>query len=435
MTERHPNPALGETRTLGDLVPRATMFLGIPGAFALALGAVMTWQTHLGWERFLRAYLVAFVFVLSLSLGGLFFTMIQHLTRAGWSVVVRRIAEGLAGNLRWLWIFFIPIAIGLFKTDLYHWMHPGTDAVLLHKQPFLNPTFWLIRAAFYFAVWGTLAHFFVRSSIAQDSTGDPRITLRMEAVAAPGMILYAFTQTFAIIDWVMALEPHWFSTMFGVYYFAASCCGFGSTLVLLVWGLQRTGRLTESVTTEHYQDLGKDVFAFGIVFWSYIAYSQYVLIWYANIQEETIWYLARLLGSWRGLSIALVLGHFAIPFILLITRITKRRKGLLAAICAGILVIHYLDMYWLAMPSVPAELIASVESFPQLAAQFETGLVPGTDETWQQVYGMHFHVIDACCVLGLAGIFLAMTARGLRGVSLIPMGDPRLEESLAFENY
>ncbi len=434
MSERHTNSGSQENGTLGDLGTRAMMFLGVPGAFVLALGAFMTWQSHLTWERFLRGYLVAFVFVLSLSLGGLFFTMLQHLTRAGWSVVVRRLAEGLAANLRWLWIFFIPIVIGLFKTDLYHWVHPGSDAALLHKEPFLNPAFWLIRAVFYFAVWGGLAHFFLRSSIAQDATGDPRITLRMETVAAPGMILYAFTQTFAIIDWVMTIEPHWFSTMFGVYYFAASCCGFGSTLVLLAWSLQRSGRLTE-VTTEHYHDLGKFVFAFGIVFWAYIAYSQYMLIWYANIQEETIWYVIRQLGGWKALSILLLVGHFVIPYFLLMTRITKRRKGVLAAICAGVLVIHYLDMYWLAMPDVPAELIASVETLPGLVAAFETGLVPGTDETWQQVYGLHFHIVDACCLLGLGGIYVAMTARGLRGASLVPAGDPRLDESLAFENF
>jgi hypothetical protein len=282
-----------ENRRLGALAARIAGPAGIGGVILLVVAVLITWRSEIAWERFLRSYLVAFCFVLSLSLGGLFFTMLQHLTRAGWSVVLRRIAEGLAGNLRWIWILFIPIVIGLFTTDLYHWTHAGEDLLLAHKRPFLNPTFWVIRVVIYFAVWAGLAHFFLRASVAQDASGDPKLTLRMQRIAAPGMILYAFTQTFAIIDWVMALEPHWFSTMFGVYFFAASCCGFGATMVILCFALQRSGRVTESITTEHYQDLGKYLFAFGVVFWAYIAYSQYVLIWYANIPEETAWFLVR----------------------------------------------------------------------------------------------------------------------------------------------
>ena len=416
-----------ENRQLGALAARIAGPAGVGGLVLLVVAVLIAWLGDAGWERFLRAYLVAFCFVLSLSLGGLFFTMLQHLTRAGWSVVLRRIAEGLAGNLRWIWILFIPIAIGLFTTNLYPWAHAVGDPLLEHKEPFLNTTFWLVRAAFYFVVWAGLAHLFVGHSVAQDASGDPRLTLRMQRIAAPGMILYAFTQTFAIIDWVMALEPHWYSTMFGVYFFAASCCGFVATMIILCFSLQRSGRVTESITTEHYQDLGKFLFAFGVVFWAYIAYSQYMLIWYANIPEETGWFAARQLGGWKGLSILLVIGHFLGPFLVLISRHPKRWKGFLAAAALWMLLMHFIDIYWLAMPAVPVELIASVSTYAELVAEFES--------TYAETYDLHWSFVDLLCGLGLLGLAVAGTAAGLRGVSLIPEGDPRLGESLAFENY
>jgi hypothetical protein len=416
-----------ENRQLGGLAPRIAWPAGIVGLILLAAAALITWRSDVEWERFLRAYLVAFCFVCSLSLGGLFFTMLQHLTRAGWSVVLRRVAEGLAGNLRWIWILFIPIVIGLYTTDLYHWAHAADDPLLVHKAPFLNTTFWLIRAAFYFAVWAGLAHFFLRNSVAQDASGDPRLTLRMQRVAAPGMILYGFTQTFAIIDWVMALEPHWYSTMFGVYFFAASCCGFGATLIIACFALQRAGRVTDSITTEHYQDLGKFLFAFGVVFWAYIAYSQYMLIWYANIPEETGWFAARQLGGWGTLSILLIVGHFVGPFLVLISRWPKRWRGFLAAAAVWMLVIHFIDIYWLAMPAIPADLIASVSTYAQLVAEFES--------SYAEAYDLHWSVLDLLCVLGLAGVCAAGAVAGLGRVALLPEGDPRLQESLAFENY
>ena len=417
-----------ENRYLGEVVPRLLRFAGIPGLFLLGLGAVMTWVSDVSWERFLRSYVTAFCFVVSLSLGGLFFVMLQHLTRAGWSVVVRRIAEGLAYSLTWMWVLFIPIVIGLFTTDLYLWSDPAhRDAVLVHKAPYLNTTFWLIRAAAYFIIWAVLARYFVRNSLVQDATGDPKLTLRMQAVAAPGMIIYALTQTFAIIDWVMALEPHWFSTMFGVYFFAATTCGFSSALILICYFLQRSGRVQQSITVEHYHDLGKYLFAFGIFFWAYIAYSQYMLIWYANIQEETVWFLIRQLGGWRNLSLLLLIGHLAVPFLVLISRYPKRWKGFLALAATWTLFIHYIDVYWLAMPAVPPGLVESVATYSELATEFET--------TYRAAYDLQWHVLDATCLFGIGGIFVAMTAFGMRNHPLVPERDPRLGESLAFENY
>jgi hypothetical protein len=433
-----------ENRFLGGLAPRTAVVAGIGGLAILAFGALVTQtaeparvEVGLGpWERFLRAYIVAFCVVLSLSLGGLWFVMLQHLTKAGWSVVLRRVAEAFASNLTWLWIFFIPILIGVFKTDLYAWRHPDpADKVLAHKALFFEPWFWIGRTVFYFAIWAFLARYFLRRSVNQDETGDPAITLRMQKVAAPGMILYAFTQTFAIIDWVMSLEPHWFSTMFGVYFFAASCCGFFAATILACMAMQRAGRLKGVITTEHYHDLGKGLFAFGIVFWAYIAYSQYMLIWYANIPEETMWFIARQLGGWQSLSIFLVLGHFLGPFLILISRWPKRWRGFLAIGAAWMLFVHFIDIFWLVMPAVPGELIATAASYEQLVATFRTGLDPVTGMTFNELYGLHWRIVDVACLLGMAGLFIGGTAWGLREKSLVPVRDPRLGESLAFENF
>jgi len=386
------------------------------------------------WDRFWRAYVIAYCFVLSICLGGLFFTMLQHLTRAGWSVAIRRISEGLASNLKWIWIGFIPIAVLVWSGDLYHWAGgienlPQAEADILRaKEPYLTPWFWTARAALYFVIWFALARFFVGNSIAQDTSGDPTLTSRMQSVAAPGMILYAFTQSFAAIDWLMTLEFTWFSTMFGVYFFAASCCGFAATMILLLYFLQRAGRITESVSIEHYHDLGKFLFAFGIIFWSYIAYSQYMLIWYGNIPEETTWFLIRQLGSWKMLSVLLILGHFILPFLFLLSRHPKRFKGVLAAAAVWMVAIHFIDIYWLGMPSVPVELIQSVQGdYAALVTEFQ--------RAEYAAYDLHWHLFDVTLVLGLAAMMVAGTAFGLRGRSLIPEQDPRLAESLAFENY
>ncbi len=181
------------------------------------------------------------------------------------------------------------------------------------------------------------------------------------------------------------------------------------------------------ITTEHYQDLGKFLFAFGIFFWAYIAYSQYMLIWYANIQEETIWFLIRQLGGWRNLSLLLLIGHFAVPFLVLISRYPKRWKGFLALAATWTLFIHYIDVYWLAMPAVPPGLVESVATYSELATEFET--------TYRAAYDLQWHVLDATCLFGIGGIFVAMTAFGMRNHPLVPERDPRLGESLAFENY
>jgi hypothetical protein len=371
--------------------------VGIVGSLALAS------SMDGGMEYLLETYLVSYALLLGISLGGLFFVMLQHVTRAGWSVVVRRIAETVACNVGPMAVLVIPIVWGMHH--LYHWSHADTvahDPLLAAKSSFLNPTFFIVRLVIYFSVWMGLSAFFRYTSVAQDSTGDPALTRRMEKVAAPGLVLFALTLNFAAFDLLMSLDPHWYSTIYGVYYFAACVVSFLAVMPEVLVALQSRGVLPNAVTVEHYHDLGKLLFAF-VVFWAYIAFSQYMLIWYGNIPEETQWYLKRQTGDWAWVSLALLFGHFVIPFLILISRVVKRRPVLLAATGAYLIVMCWLDMYWLVIP------------------EFSPGVA-------------RFGVLDLLCWLGVTGVYSFVLFLNLRRSSLVPEKDPRLAESLAFEN-
>lgn len=390
-------------RFLGDAAVRLARPAGIVGVVALVaalLPVVKGDEAAAG--RFFHAYLVSFAFYLSLALGGLFFVLLQHVTRSGWSVVLRRLAECVAANMLVLAVLAVPLVIGM--DHLYHWSHAeATSDHLIHaKQPYLNAPFFVGRLAVYFLVWVLLARYFLRTSVRQDASGEPALTIRMHRVSAPAMALFGITTTFAAFDLLMSLDPHWYSTIFGVYYFSGAAVGFFALLALMVVLVQRSGRLTSEITREHCQDLGKLIFAF-VVFWAYIAFSQYMLIWYANIPEETVWYLRRQSGDWSAVGLALLFGHFVVPFILLISRGPKRRRGVLALAAVWVLAMHWLDMYWLVMPQTEAASAKPV-------------------------------LVDLLCLAGLGGILTAATAWRLRRQALLPVRDPRLPESLAFEN-
>lgn len=378
-----------------------------------------------------KSWMVAFLYVLSICLGALFFTMIQHAVRAGWSVTVRRIAESIAANLLWLWVLFLPVFI-LVLIDrggvLFPWLKPeymATDAIIQHKMAYLNKGFFLLRAVFFFAVWAGFAWFFWSSSVRQDESGDVALTHRMQRLAPLGLLAFALTLTFAAFDWAMSLEPHWFSTIFGVYFFAVSCCGFGASMCIALWFLGRRGKLLNEVTSEHMQDVGKFLFGFGIVFHAYIGFSQFMLIWYANIPEETGWYLARTLGPWKPFMWALLICHFAVPFLLLISRHAKRNRTFIAAVAVFLLLVQFLDIYLLVMPAISGADLASAVSYPALAARAASGDLD---------LGFHPGLIDLTCVIGALSLLVGLTARRLGQVPLVPVRDPRLPEALAFEN-
>ncbi len=375
------------------------------GVSGLAGAAALAATTQGGWDRFYPAYLVSFVFLLSLALGALFFVLIQHVTRSGWSVAVRRLAEGIAPNVFFPMAFLVlPVVAGL--RTLYPWTDRAAVAAdhLLHaKEPWLNIPFFLGRTVFYFGVWSALALWFHRKSTSQDKSGDPRITRSMETTSTVSLILFAFTVTFFAFDYLMSLTPHWYSTIFGIYFFAGCILGFFALMSVMAFAVQRAGALRRTITTEHYHDLGKLIFAFT-VFWAYIGFSQYMLMWYANLPEETIWYAARQTGSWTALSLVLLFGHFIVPFLALMSRNVKRRKGLLVAGGAWMLLMHWADVYWLVMP----------EKSP--------GTIP-------------FSLMDVAVFLGIGGLFFAAAVRRLGAHPLVPVKDPRLSESLGYETF
>ncbi|HVU06110.1 MAG TPA: hypothetical protein VHE30_30375 [Polyangiaceae bacterium] len=379
--------------------------LGVGGAAlvaALALGGGPFGQ------QFQQSYIVAFMYVLALALGALWFVAIQHLTNAKWSVVVRRVAEFLAAQMPLVTglavLAILPMVTG--HSDLYEWADSAkvqANHVLEHKAGYLNLKFFLIRCVVYFGFWTLLARHYLKQSLAQDSSGDASINKSLQAISAPGMILFALTLTFASIDFIMSIDPEFFSTIFGVYYFAgAVACGYSLISLALIW-LQKKGRLAHAVNREHYHDLGKMMFAFGVVFWSYIAFSQFMLIWYGDIPEETHWFHVRFDGDWKVVSGALLACHFVIPFFGLLSRHVKRNRKTLAFWCFWLLAIEYLDLYWLVMPNV------------------SEGVIP-------------FHVVDLLALVGTVGLFLGSAANAAKGKNLVPTKDPRLADSLAFQN-
>ncbi len=374
-------------------VALAVLGLGACLAFGLASPAARPQLWH--------SWLVGALFAVSLGLGGLFFVLVQHSTQAGWSVVVRRIGENAMATLPFMALLFVPMILGM--KDLFPWSHAAEvakDPLLLHKRPYLNETFFLVRTLAYFVIWTVLALRLGRMSRLQDETGDHDLTRRMRRLSAPGLILFALSITFFAFDWVMSLDPHWYSTIFGVYFFAGSVMAFFAFMTLVALG--QRDLLARVMNTEHLHDIAKLLFAF-LVFWAYMAFSQFMLIWYANLPEETGFFAQRLAGSWRPVTVALALGHFIVPFFFLLPRTLKRNPRALAIAAIWLLAMHALDMYWLVMPSL-------------------------------QVGGVSLSWLDVAGLVGCSGVFLAAFGWSLGRQALVPLRDPRLPESLTFEN-
>ncbi len=379
---------------------------------AVGLGATLAGAMGASRDRAMFSYLWAFEVALSIALGALGWVMIDHVSRTGWSIVIRRIAETIAVTLPLFAVLFIPIAT-LGYHSLYPWTHV-TDEILLKKRWFLNDGFFYGRAIAYLVIWSGLSWFFYKNSTKQDSLTDASardvITRSMWKMAGPGLILWALTLSFQSIDWMMSLQPHWYSTIFGVYFFAGAILSFFAFTVLVSLGLQRAGVLKGAITAEHFHDMGKLVFGYT-VFWAYIAFSQFMLIWYANIPEETIFYLVRLDGGWKWVSYLLPLLHFIVPFLFLLSRQMKRSRRMLGAAAVWVLVMQLVDMYWLILPNFGAH--------------------------GEGAHQAHFapNWSDATALIGVVGAFLGVFGYFLKRNKVIAINDPRLEESLAHENY
>jgi len=392
---------------LGARGRRYVAIFGAVGLVALILSYLIGAVKGDSFAHFYFSYLCAWLFCVSLALGALFFVLLQHLTRASWSVVIRRPAEQLAMTLPWLAVLFLPLLIPILAGDaqLFHWLAPiqsSADPLLAHKAPYLSLPFFTLRLVIYFGCWSLMAWYFRRCSIRQDVSGDPRLSLAQWRASAPAMIVFALTVTFFAVDMVMSLDAHWFSTIIGVYFFSGCVVGFLALITLIAVALQLSGRLKRAITVEHYHDLGKLLFAF-VFFWGYIAFSQYMLIWYANIPEETGWYLKRQEDGWLLFSLILLFVHLLIPFAILLSRLVKRRKRLLAPVALWMLIAHYIDVYWLVMPELGAGRVL-------------------------------FSWLDLTCLLAAGGLFAAGAVYLADQAALVPLKDPGLADSLRFEN-
>ena len=470
----HSHKAPDEKLYLNEAANAVKIPAWIIGIVGLALAAGLASFLEPGFGRFFHAYLISYCFVLAISVGSLFFVLVTHLVRAGWCTNFRRIPESFAAAMPYLGVMALPIVVSVMMKDgsLYPWAIPlegvkdhhaqvesaaqtgvllaSTDnhavsgeAVLVAssyagkdphapkspgyhsaygykdkgpltqaKRAWLNPEFFSVRIVLYFVVLSAVALYFYRHSRRQDESHDPEISRKLSKSAPVAIILFALSVTFAVFDLLMSLDHHWYSTIFGVYFFAGAMIACLSTTIIVLNILQRTGYLTKSVTVEHYHDIGKFMVGF-IVFWAYIAYSQYMLQWYANLPEITPWWLRRGASvgqdapeasvSFGVISLMLLFGHFVIPFCFLLSRHIKRNRDLLLLGAAWMLFFCWFDIYWLVAP----ELNNGVWYFP-----------------W----------VEIAAAVGVIGIFVAIVSGILSKAPLRATHDPRLKEALAFHN-
>ena len=388
-----------------DRLRRPSLAVGALALAACAAGA------FLAPDAFFRAYLFAFVFFAGLSLGCMAIVMLHHLTGGAWGIPVRRILESGTRTLPLIALLFLPIAFGLKR--LYPWARPdevARDALLQAKEAYLNVPFFLSRAAFYFVVWITIAFFLNRWSLAQDHAGSPALTRRLQLLSAAGLVAYGLTMTFASIDWVMSLEPHWFSTMYGVLYIAGqalNALAFVTAALVLMSGQKP---FDGYVRPSHYHDLGKLLLAF-VMFWCYVSFAQYLIIWAGNLPEEIPWYLRRFSGGWGWVGAALVLLHFALPFLLLLPEAANRNSRILAGVTSLVVLMRFVDVYWLVRP-VFTQATAAASS-----ARFQV------------------HWLDLAAAIGIGGVWLAVFLWQLEERPLLPINDPEFGEALAHADH
>ncbi|HVF61132.1 MAG TPA: hypothetical protein VNJ70_15100 [Thermoanaerobaculia bacterium] len=378
-----------------DQVQRRALIAGGAGILLCALGF------FLDRPAFYRAWLVGWIYWLGIALGCLAIMMLHHLTRGAWGLVARRVLEAAGRTLPVLALLFLPLLFGL--QELYPWARPEakTDHLLQAKAAYLNVPFFVARAALYFLIWGGFAFVLSRLSRRQDETGELYLTRRMQLLASAGIVLYCLAASFASVDWLMSLEPHWFSTIYGVYFLGGQGISALAFLIVVALFLWRREPMSEVLSPGHFHDWGKLLLAF-VMLWTYFSFSQFLIIWSGNLPEEITWYAARTRGGWQWLAIALALFHFALPFVLLLSRDLKRRPQRLAAVAGWMLVMRWLDLVWQVEPAF------SPERFT-------------------------FHWLYLAAPLAVGGLWVWAWAAEIKKRPLLPLRDPWLPEALAHD--
>ena len=346
-------------------------------------------------DQFLRSYLFAYVYWTGMALGCLGILLLQHTVGGKWGIVIRRLCEAGARTIPYMAILLAPVLLAMHI--LYAWTRPEAahDATIQSKAGYLNIPFFLARAIFYFAIWTWYAHLLSKWSAEQDRTGDPRLIARMRALSAPGLVVFTFTATFAFVDWIMSLEPEWFSTMYGAMFLVGQMLQAFALVIVLVIVLAQWKPIKQYITPQHFHDLGNLLLTFTVL-WAYLSFSQFLIIWAGNLPDEVPWYVRRLGQGWGPIAVLLVIFHFCLPFLLLLLRDVKRRATLLLQVCCLMLAVRMIDVYWVVEPSF---------------------------------YGnrVQIHWTDFVTPVAVGGLWLALFFFQLGRRPLVPLQDPRLE--------
>lgn len=379
-----------------NIFRRASLFVGGVGLVLSLAGA------FLSLEQFWQSYLLAYLFWLEFPLGCLAVLMLNHLVGGRWGFVIRRFMETGAMTLPLMAVLFVPLLFGL--NQLYLWTDPDTVAqseLLQHKSVYLNIPFFLARTAIYFVIWIGLAYFLNRWSLAQDRMAEPAFTGRLRRLSAVGIILYVLTATFAAYDWLMSLEPTWYSSIYGVLFIVGHVLATLAFAVIVVRWFSHRQPLLKWVNRSDFNDLGNFMLGF-VMIWAYISFSQFLIIWSANIPEEAVWYYHRSQGGWQWVGVVLILFHFALPFLVLLSRRAKRQALLLSVLAVFIICMRLVDLFWLIVPAL-------------------------------HPIGLHLHWLDLVLPIALGGIWLTVFAWQLAGKPLLPRHDSHLQEAFVHE--
>jgi hypothetical protein len=319
--------------------------IGLVASIAAIAGAVISNA------QFLRGYLIGYMLVLGFSLGSLALLMLGHLTGGNWWMIGRRVMEAAVGNLPLLTILFLPIWLG--RHNLYIWLDPAYVAAhreVAAKAGYLNERFWSVRAVFYFAIWNLWAMALRGGSRKQDGDASPRVWQRLKVWSGPGILVYGLTITLAATDWIMSLDPVWYSTIFGMFFMISQMLSVMALMIVILCALREHAPYDRILGAEQLHDYGKLMLTFTMV-WAYFSFSQWLIIWAGNLPEEIIWYLNRLHGGWQTVALSLVLLQFSLPFLLLLSRDLKRDARKLVPVALLVLVMRYVDLYWLVAPN------------------------------------------------------------------------------------
>lgn len=395
MTKLYTAPSGGPYNATANvnLFERRALIVGVVFTLLLAVGF------FLNRDQFFHSYLFAFSFWAGISVGSLALLMLQHMTGGGWGLVIRRVLEAATRTLPLVLILFVPIVLGAHR--IYKWTDAHEIAehpVLAEKSKYLNLSFFTVRAAIYFGIWLALAYFLNRWSLLQDRTADRKYTKNMRVLSGPGMVLFVFTVTFASIDWFMSLSWEWSSTIYGFIFVAAWALSALAFTIAVMAALSKHEPMNNVVAQLHFQDLGKLLLAL-VMLWSYFAFSQFLIIWSGNLPEEISWYRPRILGAWGAIALAVIVLHFAFPFLFLLSRSFKRHAGKLVIVAVLILVMRLVDLFWMIAPNFLPE-------------------------------GFHVSWMDLVAPIALGGLWLGVFARALTKRALIPINDPQYETVL-----